>query len=168
MFEGEKGKNKTGAKFSCIHYVLLSTQWGRTDAQALWHTHRVPWWTFTNPWKLRTGPSALESPLKTKGRTSMHDKSPDFAPDPPPPYAISPNLVWQLSMHCDLLTQKSIGHILDSWGACVWSFMMIDVKRRQLWDWTILPSKASTDGQTDGRMDRVNPLYLPQRISIPS
>ena len=32
----------------------------------------------------------------------------------------------------DLLTSKSIGHILASWGVCMWSFMMIDVKGKQL------------------------------------
>ena len=32
----------------------------------------------------------------------------------------------------DLLTSKSIGHILDSWGVCMWSFMMIGVKGKQL------------------------------------
>ena len=37
-------------------------------------------------------------------------------------------------MHCDLdlLTSKSIGHILASWGVCMWSFMMIGVKGKQL------------------------------------
>ena len=30
------------------------------------------------------------------------------------------------------LTSKSIGHILDSWGVCMWSFMMIGVKGKQL------------------------------------
>ena len=38
------------------------------------------------------------------------------------------------SMHCDLdlLTLKSIGHILASWRVCMWSFMMIGVKGKQL------------------------------------
>ena len=37
-------------------------------------------------------------------------------------------------MHCDLdlWTSKSIGHILDSWGVCMWSFVMIGVKGKQL------------------------------------
>ena len=30
------------------------------------------------------------------------------------------------------LTLKSIGHILASWGVCMWSFMMIGVKGKQL------------------------------------
>ena len=32
----------------------------------------------------------------------------------------------------DLLTSKSIWHILDSLGVCMWSFMMIGVKRKKL------------------------------------
>ena len=32
----------------------------------------------------------------------------------------------------DLWTSKSIGHILASWGVCMWSFMMIGVKGKQL------------------------------------
>ena len=32
----------------------------------------------------------------------------------------------------DLLTPKSIGSILDSWGDCMWSFMKIGVKGKQL------------------------------------
>ena len=32
----------------------------------------------------------------------------------------------------DLLTSKSIGHILASWGVCMLSFMMIGVKGKQL------------------------------------
>ena len=32
----------------------------------------------------------------------------------------------------DLLTSKSIGHILASWGVYMWSFMMIGVKGKQL------------------------------------
>ena len=37
-------------------------------------------------------------------------------------------------MHCDLdlLTSKYIGHILGSWGVCMWTFMKIGVKRKQL------------------------------------
>ena len=32
----------------------------------------------------------------------------------------------------DLLTSKSIGHILASWEVCMWSFMIIGVKGKQL------------------------------------
>ena len=41
---------------------------------------------------------------------------------------------FQLSMHCelDLLTPKPIGHILNSRGVFVWSFMIIGVKGKQL------------------------------------
>ena len=44
---------------------------------------------------------------------------------------------FQSFMHCDLdlLTSKSIGHILASWGVCMWSFMMIGVKGKQLCAW---------------------------------
>ena len=43
---------------------------------------------------------------------------------------------FQLSMHCDLdlLTPKSIGHILTSWGVFALSFMMIVVKGKKLCD----------------------------------
>ena len=38
------------------------------------------------------------------------------------------------NLHCDLdlWTSKFIGHILASWGVCMWSFMMIGVKGKQL------------------------------------
>ena len=32
----------------------------------------------------------------------------------------------------DLLTSKLTGHIFNTWGVCVWSFMMIGVKEKQL------------------------------------
>ena len=56
-----------------------------------------------------------------------------------------------------LLTSKSIGHILASWGVCIWSFMMICVKGKQLCAGN--PNAAEqmngqTDGRTDGRTDR--------------
>ena len=35
-----------------------------------------------------------------------------------------------VTLTLDLFTSKSIGHILDSCGVCVWSFMMIGVKRK--------------------------------------
>ena len=34
-----------------------------------------------------------------------------------------------MTLTFDLLTSKCIGHILDSWGVCMWSFMMIGVFR---------------------------------------
>ena len=51
-------------------------------------------------------------------------------------------------MHCDLdlLTSKSIWHILDSWGVCMWSFMMIGVKGKHL-----CAGNPNAAGQTDGR-----------------
>ena len=54
-------------------------------------------------------------------------------------------------IHCDpdFRTQKSIRHILDSRGACIWSFMMIGLKRRQLCDLNILPHLECTDRWTD-------------------
>ena len=52
----------------------------------------------------------------------------------------------------DLLTSKSIGHILDSWGVCMWSFMMIGVKGKQLCAGN--PNAAGqTEGRTDGRTE---------------
>ena len=56
-------------------------------------------------------------------------------------YALWP---WPLT-----LTSKSIGHILASWGVCMWSFMMIGVKGKQL-----CAGNSNAAGQTDGRMDR--------------
>ena len=57
----------------------------------------------------------------------------------------------------DLLTSKSIGHILDSWGVCMWSFMMIGVKGKQLCAGN--PNAGGqTDGRTDGRTDMVIPV----------
>ena len=38
-----------------------------------------------------------------------------------------------MTLTFDLLTPKSIGHILDSWGASVWSFMIIGGLHSQLW-----------------------------------
>ena len=38
-----------------------------------------------------------------------------------------------MTLTFDLLTLKSIGHILDSWGACVWSFMIIGWLQSQVW-----------------------------------
>ena len=50
------------------------------------------------------------------------------------------------------LTSKSIGHILASWGVCMWSFMMIVVKGKQLCAGN--PNAAGqTDGRTDGQTD---------------
>ena len=50
----------------------------------------------------------------------------------------------------DLLTSKSIGHILDSWGVCMWSFMMIGVKGKQLCAGNQM---RTADGRTDGHGD---------------
>ena len=57
-----------------------------------------------------------------------------------------------MTLTFDLLTSKSIGHILASWGVCMWSFMMIGIKGKQLCAGD--PNAAGqTDGQTDGRTD---------------
>ena len=40
---------------------------------------------------------------------------------------------------------KSIGHILDSWGASVWSFMFIGVLQDQLWPWNPFQSSLPHD-----------------------
>ena len=52
------------------------------------------------------------------------------------------------------LTSKSIGHILDSWGVCMWSFMMIGVKGKQL----CAGNPNADDRRTDGRIDMVIPV----------
>ena len=51
------------------------------------------------------------------------------------------------------LTWKSIGHILDSWGVCMWSFMMIGVKGKQLC--------AGNPNGDNRRTDMVIPVYPP-------
>ena len=51
-----------------------------------------------------------------------------------------------MTLTFDLLTSKSIGHILDSWGVSMWSFMMIGVKGKQL-----CAGNPNADGRTDGR-----------------
>ena len=38
-----------------------------------------------------------------------------------------------MTLTFDLLTLKSIGHILDKWGASAWSFMIIGGLQGQLW-----------------------------------
>ena len=40
---------------------------------------------------------------------------------------------------------KSIGHILDSWGASVWSFMIIGGLQDQLWSWNHFLSSLPYD-----------------------
>ena len=42
------------------------------------------------------------------------------------------SVIYAVTLTFDLLTSKSIGHILASWGVCMWSFMMIGVKGKQL------------------------------------
>ena len=62
-----------------------------------------------------------------------------------------------MTLTFDLLTSKSIGHILDSWGVCVWSFMMIGVKGKQL----CAGNPNADDRRTDGQTDMVIPVYPP-------
>ena len=62
------------------------------------------------------------------------------------------------------LTSKSIGHILASWGVCMWSFMMIGVQEKQLCAGN--PNAAGqTDGRTDGQTDMVIPVYPPNFVA---
>ena len=62
------------------------------------------------------------------------------------------------------LTSKYIGHILASWGVCMWSFMIIGAKGKQLCARN--PNAAGqTDGQTDGRTDMVIPVYPPNFVA---
>ena len=60
------------------------------------------------------------------------------------------------------LTPKSIGHILDSWGASVWSFMIIGGLQSQLSSGNHFQTSV-TDRQTDWRTDRVQ-TYSPLRF----
>ena len=50
-----------------------------------------------------------------------------------------------MTLTFDLLTSKSIGQILDSWGVCMWSFMMIGVKGKQLCTWNHFQSFMHCD-----------------------
>ena len=63
------------------------------------------------------------------------------------------------------LTSKSIGHILASWGVCMWSFMMIGVKGKQLCagnqNADDRRTDERTDRQTDGRTDRHGDSSIP-------
>ena len=89
---------------------------------------------------------------RCKGKAVMHRKPFSVI------YALSP---WPL-------TSKSIGHILASWGVCMWSFMVIGVKGKQL-----CAGNPNAAGQTDGRTDRgmdgqtdmVIPVYPPNFVA---
>ena len=67
-----------------------------------------------------------------------------------------------MTLTFDLLTPKSIGHILDSWGASVWSFMIIGGLQSQLSSGNHFQTSV-TDRQTDWRTDRVQ-TYSPLRF----
>ena len=54
------------------------------------------------------------------------------------------------------LTSKSIGHILASWGVCMWSFMMIGVKGKQL---------CAGNPNAAGQTDMVIPVYPPNFVA---
>ena len=77
-----------------------------------------------------------------------------------------------MTLTFDLLTSKSVGHILASWGVCIWSFMMIGVKGKQLCTGNPIAA-GQTDGRTDGRTDRrtdgqtdmVIPVYPPNFVA---
>ena len=61
-----------------------------------------------------------------------------------------------MTLTFDLLTPKSIGHILDSWGASVWSFMIIGGLQSQLSSGNHFQTSVTdrqTDRQTDGQTD---------------
>ena len=57
-----------------------------------------------------------------------------------------------MTLTFDLLTPKSIGHILDSWGASVWSFMIIGGLQSQLSSGNHFQTSV-TDRQTDGQTE---------------
>ena len=57
----------------------------------------------------------------------------------------------------NFLTLKSVGHILDSWGDCMWSFMMIGVKGKQL----CARNPHADDRRTDGRTDEHGDSSIP-------
>ena len=71
------------------------------------------------------------------------------------PFSVMYALIVTLTL--DLLTSKSIGHILDSWGVCMWSFMMIDAKGKQL-----CAGNSNADGR---RTDMVIPAYPPNFVA---
>ena len=51
-----------------------------------------------------------------------------------------------------LLTPRSTGPIIDSWGVCLWSFMRIGVKGKHLWEF-YLTMRLQTDRWIDGQTD---------------
>ena len=65
---------------------------------------------------------------------ATHSNSPSYAPDRGSSYA--PETLFSnpciVTLTFDLLTPKSIGSIIDSWGDCILSFMKIGVKGKQL------------------------------------
>ena len=61
------------------------------------------------------------------------------------------------------LTPKSTGPILDSWGMCLWSFMRMGVKGKQLCTWNnfTLPMHCDLDlWPFDPKVDRAHPLLM--------
>ena len=59
-----------------------------------------------------------------------------------------------MTLTFDLLTPKSIGHILNSWGASVCSFMIIGGLQSQLSSGNHFQKNSVTDRRTDGQTDR--------------
>ena len=60
---------------------------------------------------------------------------------------------------------KSIGHILDSWGVCMLSFMIIGEKGKQLCAGNPNAPDRRTEGRTDRRTDMVIPEYPPNFVA---
>ena len=70
---------------------------------------------------------------------------------------------WIVTLTFDLLTPKSTGPILDSWGVCLWSFMRIDVKGKQICAWNNFTQPMHCDLDLwpfDPKVDRAYPWLM--------
>ena len=72
----------------------------------------------THPWLMGSVPVKFHED-RGKGEAVMRMK----------PFYLTPCIV---TLTFDFLTPRSTGPILDSWGVCLWSFMRIGVKGKQL------------------------------------
>ena len=74
-----------------------------------------------HPWLMGSVPVKFHED-RCKGEAVMHMK----------PFYLTPCIV---TLTFDLLTSRSTGPIHDSWGVCLWSFMRMGVKGKQLCAW---------------------------------
>ena len=87
------------------------------------------------PWPLTFWPQGQQGQSLTRGGVPMkfhENRCKGEAVMRIKPFYLTPCIV---TLTFDLLTLKSTGPILDSWGVCLWSFMRIAVKGKQLCAW---------------------------------